>query len=120
MVIGLIIFLLFYIKIKFLLLLYKLYKMVLNRETYFKKYIGKENKRLTQAYIKRGRVVSKNQTLIVKYSDISAIKNGRDTVGYLVDGKIHSTKTKGDRTKKSKQSWEGGAKKGCGCQNDKK
>ena len=94
--------------------------MVLSRETYFKKYIGKENKRLTKAYIKRGRVISNNQTLIAKYSGISVLKNGTDTVGYLVDGKIHSTKTKADRSRKSKQSWEGGSKKGCGSQHDDK
>jgi hypothetical protein len=99
--------------------------MVLSRETYFKKYIGKENKRLTKAYIKRGRIISNHQTLIAKYSGISALKNGTDTVGYLVDGKIHSTKTKADRNRKSKQSWEGGAhndnkKRSCGSNHDDK
>ena len=58
--------------------------MVLSRETYFKKYIGKENKRLTKAYIKRGRVISNNQTLIAKYSGISVLKNGTDTVLSLI------------------------------------
>lgn len=93
--------------------------MVLSRETYIKKYVGKENKRLTKAYVKRGRIISENQTLIAKYSGLAVLKNRRDTVGYLIDGKIHSTKTKADRSRKSKQSWEGG-KKGCGSQHDDK
>jgi hypothetical protein len=93
--------------------------MVLSKETYMKKYIGKINSRLTTAYKKRGNTISKNNTLVKKYSNIFAIKNGNDTVGYLVDNNIHSTKTKYDRNKKSHQKWEktGGRKSSCGCSN---
>jgi len=102
--------------------------MVLSKQTYIKKYVGKENKRLTKAYVKRGRIIPNHQTLIVKYTGVSALKSGRDTVGYLIDGKIHSTRTKADRRTKSSQSWEGGScgsnhddkKKDCGCGNKKK
>ena len=36
--------------------------MVLSKETYMKKYIGKINSRLTTAYKKRGNTISKNNT----------------------------------------------------------
>lgn len=102
--------------------------MVLSKQTYIKKYVGKENKRLTKAYVKRGRVISSHQTLIAKYSGLSVLKSGTDTVGYMIDGKIHSTKTKADRRRKSSQSWEGGScgsnhddkKRGCGCSDKEK
>ena len=66
--------------------------MVLSRETYIKKYVGKENKRLTKAYVKRGRIISENQTLIAKYSGLAVLKNGRDTVGITVGSRASNEK----------------------------
>ena len=99
--------------------------MVLSKQTYIKKYVGKENKRLTKAYVKNGRAISSNLTLIAKYSGLSVLKSGTDIVGYMINGKIHSTRTKADRRRKSSQSLEGGScgtnhddkKRGCGDKN---
>ena len=91
--------------------------MVLSKQTYLKKYVGRVNTRLTNAYKKRGNVVSKGQTLVKKYNNVFAIKNNNDTVGYLIDNTIYASKTKGDRARKSSQKWEkiGGRKSSCGC-----
>ncbi len=91
--------------------------MVLSKQTYLTKYVGKVNTRLTNAYKKRGNVVSKGQTLVKKYNNVFAIKNNNDTVGYLIDNTIYASKTKGDRARKSSQKWEkiGGRKSSCGC-----
>ena len=91
--------------------------MVLSKQTYLKKYVGRVNTRLTNAYKKRGNVVSKGQSLVKKYNNVFAIKNNNDTVGYLIDNTIYASKTKGDRARKSSQKWEkiGGRKSSCGC-----
>jgi len=80
--------------------------MVLSKETYLKKYVGRVNTRLTNAYKKRGNAVAKGQTLVKKYDNVFAIKRGNDNVGYLVDNKVYASKTKGDRRRKSSQKWE--------------
>ena len=80
--------------------------MVLSKETYLKKYVGRVNTRLTNAYKKRGNTVAKGQTIVKKYGNVFAIKRGNDNVGYLVDNKVHASKTKGDRRTKSSQKWE--------------
>ena len=91
--------------------------MILSKKTYVKKYVGKVNNRLTNSYNKRGNTVSKGQKIVKKYDNIFAIKRGNDIVGYLVDGKIHASKTKGDRKKTSAQKWEKKGGKANGCSN---
>tara|TARA_B100001105_G_C22368898_1_gene433983 strand:+ start:303 stop:1319 length:1017 start_codon:yes stop_codon:yes gene_type:complete len=79
--------------------------MKLDRSTYIKTYIGVVNKIRTQTYKKNG--LSNDRQLVRKYRNLYAIVDKHnDIVGYLVNNKIHNTKTKRDSNRASQQSYE--------------
>lgn len=75
----------------------------MDKDTYINKYVGKLDKRRTNAYVKRGNKVNKYQTVEKKYDGVLAIKNRYDITGYLLDNKIHAAKNTNDHRKKSKE-----------------
>ncbi len=79
--------------------------MKISRSTYIKTYIGIVNKIRTKTYKKNG--LSNDRQLVRKYRNLYAIVDKHnDIVGYLIDGKVHSTKTKRDSNRASQQPYE--------------
>lgn len=81
----------------------------IKRDTYIKKYVGHKNSARTESYKTNGLDKKKYAIKSTGKTGISRIvyKKYNDTTGYIVNGVVHSTKGKYDKSKKSKkQPWE--------------
>ena len=81
--------------------------MPLTKKQYISKYVGKVDKRRTNAYRKRGNKLSKINKSVKKYAGLSMIKHGSDTTGYIINTSIHAAKSRMDRKRSNKtEGWE--------------
>ena len=78
----------------------------MDKDSYLNKYLGKYDKRRTNAYVKRGNNINKYQKLVEKYDGVFAITNQNDLTGFLIEHKIYAAKNTGDHRRKSNESWE--------------